>query len=272
VGCKNNSVGSAGTRKELDAWAKGRRLMIASHFLWIGGDAMQKSQEGFLRSILWDILRQEPSLVELVLPDRWKNTVIASDLVSDRSPEPTSNWSLSELHAAFRRLPKVRKAHDFCFCIFVDGLDEYAGEKDEAIKIVQSLAAMTNIKICAASRPWNVFEEKLGARISENNQLRLQDLNAEAIRLYVKENLEDLEQFQLLKSRDPNASDISLEIVTNAKGVFLWVFLVVKSLVEGLRNFDRFMDLRNRLREFPDSKCSPFRLFLWTALILCIRS
>lgn len=41
------------------------------------------------------------------------------------------------------------------------------------------------------------------------------------------------------------------EIVTRANRVFLWVFLVVKSLLEGLRNEDKLSTLKMRLHILP---------------------
>ena len=40
-------------------------------------------------------------------------------------------------------------------------------------------------------------------------------------------------------------------MVTKASGVFLWVVLVVRSLLRGLRNRDTIKDLRKRLEELP---------------------
>jgi hypothetical protein len=41
------------------------------------------------------------------------------------------------------------------------------------------------------------------------------------------------------------------EITTKAAGVFLWVMLLVKSLLDGLRNYDTIDELRHRLEELP---------------------
>jgi hypothetical protein len=38
-------------------------------------------------------------------------------------------------------------------------------------------------------------------------------------------------------------------VVTKSSGVFLWVFLIVKSLLDGLRKFDKLEDLYRRLEE-----------------------
>ena len=55
-----------------------------------------------------------------------------------------------------------------------------------------------------------------------------------------------------LESRNPaQVETLVAEITKKASGVFLWVILVVKSLLEGLRNHDRIADLEIRLQELP---------------------
>jgi hypothetical protein len=59
------------TRKHLLAWAQDTPLHIEKFFFWLSGTKLQKSQEGLLRSLLHDVLRQVPALVRIVLPPQW---------------------------------------------------------------------------------------------------------------------------------------------------------------------------------------------------------
>ncbi|KAB5579951.1 hypothetical protein GE09DRAFT_1212413 [Coniochaeta sp. 2T2.1] len=43
-----------------------------------------------------------------------------------------------------------------------------------------------------------------------------------------------------------------MEVVNKAAGVFIWVKLVVKSLLEGLGSYDRLSDLKRRLNDLPE--------------------
>ena len=79
----------------------------------------------------------------------------------------------------------------------------------------------------------------------------MQDLNASDIRKYVSTKFEAHPAYQQLKLVNNEADFLLQEIVDKAQGVFLWVFLVVRSLMEGLRNADRMIDLKRRLQEFP---------------------
>jgi hypothetical protein len=58
--------------------------------------------------------------------------------------------------------------------------------------------------------------------------------------------------FAQLQSYNAAKAEVLIEDVTQkASGVFLWVRLVVKSLLEGLRDGDTVEDLRSRLLLIP---------------------
>jgi hypothetical protein len=105
-----------------------------------------------------------------------------------------------------------------------------------------------NVKICVSSRPWQIFEVAL----KRTSRLRLQDLTKNDIAHYVNDNLIENKHMQQLCSVDPvGAPKLIEEIVEKAEGVFLWVILVVKSFLNGLRNGDSIFYLRKRLKEIP---------------------
>ncbi|KAF2803353.1 uncharacterized protein BDZ99DRAFT_400033, partial [Mytilinidion resinicola] len=227
------------TMQALSLWAGQHRLFTASHFFWHAGTDLQKSQEGLLQTILYDILRKCPDLIPAVLPFRWQ-----AYGYSFENPEA---WTLPELLTALRRLIEHDLSAKFCF--FIDGLDEYYGNHVEIISLLRDLITSSNIKICVSSRPWNIFEDAFGKNSSR--MLALQDLTRNDIQLYVQNHLEENEHFIRLKTRDPRCVDLVQEIVDRAQGVFLWVFLVVRDLVQGLTNSDRIVDLQRRLRRLP---------------------
>ena len=147
------------TKAALQAWAgSGNRLVIASHFFWALGSTKQRSQEGLLRSLLHDILRQCPSWIPLVCSTQILERIDRGDLAP---------WSLQELRQTLLNVFQAHRAsthvggHDQAstfFCLFVDGLDEYTGQ-DDLIEIFASVACSTHVKICLASRPWPDFTE-----------------------------------------------------------------------------------------------------------------
>lgn len=136
-------------------------------------------------------------------------------------------------------------------CIFVDGLDEYDGRPGDVIRLIEVLKTSTNTKACVSSRPWNEFERAFGQ--DERNKLYMQDLTRSDIRKYVRDTLENNDTFRELIESEGEESSMALvhDIVNAAQGVFLWVILVVKSLLEGLTNADTFNYLQLRLRHLP---------------------
>jgi len=222
------------TRKALSQWAGNQDFVLASFFFWGSGTEMQKSQRGLLQSLLFEILRRCPALIRNSCPLRWSQNA------------PISDWTVSELSQTFQRLI-VEQTLNFCFLI--DGLDEYGGDHFEIIEALNSFSASPNIKLCLSSRPWNIFEHAFGQ--NPRQKLYLQDLTREDIELYVQSKLAENDIFQRLKEKDSRYQNLISEITAKAQGVFLWVFLVVRSLLQGLLNADRIPDLQRRLRRIP---------------------
>lgn len=61
------------TLQSLQQWAKGRELLIASHYFWYLGSVMEKSFSGLLRSVLYKILNNCPDLIEPVCKTSWSD-------------------------------------------------------------------------------------------------------------------------------------------------------------------------------------------------------
>ena len=146
------------------------------------------------------------------------------------------------------------------FCFFIDGLDEYDGDPDNIVDVLESLRSWPEIKLCISSRPWNEFIDAFGR--PWDPQLALEDLTRKDVKLFVRDTLEENSRFRELKARHDCSQDLVQEIVEKARGVFLWVFLVVRSLLTGLKNADRMCDLQRRLRHFPQMLGDFFRQML----------
>jgi hypothetical protein len=227
--------------------ATAQNYVFLDYFFWVGGTELQRSQEGLLRALLYDILRHSPRLIKPMLPYAWHD--VRSQLSSNGAPLQSARghqeWTRSELLAAFQRLATVED-WDTKLLIFIDGLDEYAGDYEDLIRTICDLTKL-DIKVCAASRPWPIFEDAFGA--DRRRKLYLQDLNKQDMQRYVDDHLTHQPNFLRLEGSQADA--IVGEIVEKSQGVFLWVYLVVRSLLEGLRNRDSIPLLRKRLREFP---------------------
>lgn len=134
--------------------------------------------------------------------------------------------------------------------LLLDGLDEYEGDDYKIADLVMDAAKSPNhnIKICASSRPHNAFEDKF----CDSPRLRLQDLTHPDIAAYVSDVLLKAKRMERVTRRDPEeAQNLANCIVNEASGVFLWVKLVVASLLRGLGERDSVRKLRERLNELP---------------------
>jgi len=230
------------TQDLLQKWAKASKLIIASCFFWNAGSTMQKSLSGLLQGLLHALLTKCPNLIQASSPWRWQSYELGA-----RSLPP---WSRRELLDTFQRYV-VASEGSTRICLFIDGLDEFEGDeaaREEIVDIFQGIAEYEHIKVCLSSRPWLIFEDAFRDRPS----LLLQHLTYNDITKYVQEKLEEQSNFRRIKQKDEEGgSRLILGITDKAKGVFLWVFLVVRSLLVGLRNEDGMRDLQRRLDQIP---------------------
>ena len=228
------------TRQHLQVWAGRRQLLTASFFFWNVGTSLQKSQSGLLRSLLFDILDKNKYLIPSVLSTLCRAAVAKK---SQSLPEP----SLAELKKAFQNLI-TQKVAPLNICLFIDGLDEYEGDHTELCELFTQVAASPHLKIVLSSRPIPACIEAF----SHCAKLRLQDLTYDDIQLFVESKLGSHPNIHKLEALEgPATTDLVENITKKASGVFLWVMLVVKSLLQGLQNFDHITDLQHRVDMLP---------------------
>lgn len=245
------------TSETVTLWAAPHHCVIAQYYFWSAGTHLQKSLEGLIRSLLFEILRREPKLMSTILPERWERACDSEDEYVEDEASPF--WSISELCRAADRLGNWDTVSTR-FCFFVDGLDEFSGEHAEIVQVLARIGSSPNIKICVASRPWNIFEDVYGKE--KNKKFYLQDLTKDDIKIYTQRKLESHPNWRMVISEYTRCSDLVLDITKKSQGVFLWVYLVVKSLYEGLTNGDDFSTLERRIRRFPEDLDSFFKLML----------
>ena len=226
--------------ENLRVWAGDTKLVTASFYFWNAGNSMQKSQEGLLQSLIFEILRKCPSLIKIVCPNRWDAT--------ERNTMFDTSWNLPELAQVMTNLIR-QTSMPVKFCFFIDGLDEYEGDHHEIIRVLNAINSSSNIKICLSSRPWNVFEDAFGQ--DRTRKLYMQDLTRGDIEIYVRSKLENHRAFRLRISDQADYEKLIVRTVDKSNGVFLWVFLVVRSLLEGLTNEDSIRTLEARLDGLP---------------------
>ncbi|KAK8855235.1 nacht nucleoside triphosphatase [Apiospora arundinis] len=243
-------AGHAKTQDTLGKWAGSAECTIAAYYFWSAGTSLQKTIEGLLRSLLFDIFTQKPQLMQIAVPDLWyaHSGSISTRQHDPQTVQPQRHWSVSNMTAALQRLASDTSV-DQRFCIFIDGLDEYHGDHLDVIKVVKSLAEGRNFKLCVSSRPWNVFEDSLGGELVK--KLYVHDLTAHDIQEYTSSTLGEDSNWKAGSLSDPRYQSLIDTITSRAQGVFLWVLLVVRSILEGVSDGDSIYLLEQRLERIP---------------------
>ncbi|KAF3046204.1 hypothetical protein E8E11_008845 [Didymella keratinophila] len=231
------------TQALLEEWSGGSPLTVASFFFWNAGTELQKSFEGLLRSLISQILEAAPRLISVAFPRRVLDGMLLGRWIFQQE---AWTWSWDELLKALDNLldeaSKTAKV-----AIFIDGMDEFQGKPPDVIDFVRRLAK-TNVKVCASSRPWNQFRDAFG----HGPHLRVERLTRRDIETYVTSNLTQSKAFKDYEGSNPGyAEELINSVCEKSDGVFLWVCLVVNSLLEGFSDGERPTDLQKRLESLP---------------------
>ncbi|PCG98536.1 Hypothetical protein PENO1_057490 [Penicillium occitanis (nom. inval.)] len=137
--------------------------------------------------------------------------------------------------------------HHCFFFFFIDGLDEYEGDSTDHLDLARNLnnwPFSADMKLCVSSRPrtefLNVFDSDL--------QMHLHHLTRADIELFTMATFEKESNFD---NKDEKCRDIVQDIVDSADGVFLWVRLVVRSLLNGFRHRYPVAHLKQKFDTMP---------------------
>ncbi|KAK9850725.1 hypothetical protein MYU51_011815 [Penicillium brevicompactum] len=225
-------------------WARDCSVIRVSYFSWNSGNALQKSLEGLLRSLLFQILEQKPNLIPGMFDGtRWSAAHMPSAKLA--------GWTNSELLASLQMCILTLQKLSMKILFFVDGLDEFECTdrmRQELIDILTRMAHSANVKMFLSARPWNIFQD--GFR--DNPRLRLEDLTRGDITLYVERKFLNSPRFlDLLCYDQEKAEELISRITERAQGVFLWVRLVVYDLLQGIRDGDGIQCLHQKLEGIP---------------------
>jgi hypothetical protein len=236
------------TLLQLSLWSSQNKPILSTFYFWNSGTPLQRSQEGLLRSLLHRVLYVRQDLIPRVFPDEWALGQASLSSASTRH-ERQSRWkfSNSQLEAAFLRMTNLANER-LKFFFLVDGLDEHQGDSEKLVELFKTSSQSPFVKFCLSSRPWLEFDEAF----KDCPKLNLQDLTHNDIKNYVREKLLSSERFTILEAANPHAADrLSRTVVNKANGVFLWVQIVTRSLLDGLKNRDDIFDLQARLDLLP---------------------
>jgi hypothetical protein len=136
---------SSHTRQILRRWAgKDETLYTGSYYFWNQGTEMQKSRAGLMQSLLYQIFRTAPEIIPSETGDYLDH----------------ETWEMEDMIAMFNHIAAQTRYHAK-FCFYIDGLDEYNGDETDVEPMLQTLSSSPHIKICASSRPGQLYEKTL---------------------------------------------------------------------------------------------------------------
>lgn len=240
--CRENCTLHPTCRESLQKWADDSKLVTANFYFWNSGSRLQMSQSGLFRSLLCQLLDQARDAIPSISPIRWEALCLFNNL------DNPDEWPEQELQGMLQKAVSHISGNGLKVCLFIDGLDEFDGNHHQLITLFSTLISFPNVKLCVASRPWIIFEDAFKHKPS----LMLQDLTYPDIQHFVNSKFLEDDNYKRLCQRDPDYANRLIENVAyKSAGVFLWVHLVVFSLLTGMSEGDRISDLQKRLDALP---------------------
>jgi hypothetical protein len=263
--------------EHLDHWASSARRIEAGFFFFDQGSfPLQKSQEGLLRSLMYQILNKRIELVPKVFPEQWMN-------YKSQSTSVETYWTWIELKQGFKRLLRLFDEHLRLF-LCIDGLDEYkkfsdsttdydsfldedeygitqrrADDYQELAELLCDAARQPGVKICVSSRPLLIFKDAF----RHFRSTELHKISAKDITLFVENTLGANNNIRRMQYHGTDLHSVLVkEIVAMAAGVFLWVRLVVNKVLTGVQNGDHPSELVSKLKSWPGELCGANGLYM----------
>ncbi|KAF3000395.1 hypothetical protein E8E14_000165 [Neopestalotiopsis sp. 37M] len=236
------------TRAHFEQWGgENSTVLMISAYLCESGEQIQKSREGILRSLLYQIFSARPDFIPLCFP---------SFMDGPWPPPIPFNTTVNLMQAFYQLLSKTAKT--FRMVVFLDALDEYrstetddyaarasisgesmdsdsdnsvlgskgwiASSHMEIARLVSEFSCSDAIKLVCSSRELPIFEEEF----SQFPRLRVHSRTQNMISQYCANRLDDVAPG--LSSGQQHLCD---EVARLSNGDFLWARLTINILMEG---------------------------------------
>ncbi|OAA66306.1 hypothetical protein ISF_04144 [Cordyceps fumosorosea ARSEF 2679] len=245
---------------------KDREKVTISFFFNARGGELERSTPGMYRSLLFQLLTALPSLC--VVFDELEHKDTLDELHAATSSNENPVWMLGVLQDLLRSA--LAKLNQKRLTIFVDALDECApNEVEGLVEFFEYLgedAVQSNSKlsILFSSRYYPQLDVTYGLKI----YLEDEDGHEKDIAMYVR--------IKLKIGQTKTAKEVKAQIQKKAKGIFMWVVLVV-----GILNSEylggRIFEVKKKLDALPAKLSELFKEILlrdqtnFDDLKLCIR-
>ncbi len=235
--------------------------VVAAYFFHDRGIEVQKSISGFLREVLYQILRHQRRVFELVHsvfcplhPSSTRGTQAEKSeegKLKHLDYHSIGDWKTGELQDALLSIAS-KSTFDVNICIFVDALDEHDGNHRDLLSTLDRLTRLTDnssfrLRLCLAGRQRNIFKDAFrncpGFSIHEHT--------TSDIRQYTEGRIQCAMSGNLTEDGELALSSLVENVIEKAEGVFLWVRLVSDELIEGLCEGDSIEELKDLLSGIP---------------------
>ena len=222
------------------------KLILLSFFFHNRGSRNQKSLEGLLHSLLYQILSADKKLLDMVI-----------DTSLHHPKEQRSRWLRRELEETFT-LIMAQTITEVSICLFLDALDEYDGDPESVASFLRSVVAVpsnsgTRIKVCFSSRLYNIFIDEFGNvpgfKIHEHTKEDIEQVIAG--RMSMSQSIKDILALGDIKSRG-QLEDVKRELVRRAEGVFLWLRFALDNILRTHREGGTMADILQLVSFLPD--------------------
>jgi hypothetical protein len=233
------------TQEQLTLWAGDKTLAFARFYFWKAGDNLQQSLQGLYRSLLFEVLRQCLEMIPLVFPSQWEQLQVSTGT----SLADKTLFRPSHIKIAVTRLIQHKSFPRHRFCFFIDGLDEYDGHPVDHRRLATSLqdwASENDVKICVSSWPHLEFHDVF--LNSPDRRMNLHELTKHDIYLYSRRMIEEATGSDDISDDYQSLID---KVVRRSDGVFLWAWLVVRTLMSGILRRDPIGTLLDSLETNP---------------------
>ncbi|KAL9074022.1 MAG: hypothetical protein Q9157_004548 [Trypethelium eluteriae] len=215
--------------------------IIAGFFFHDRGSMAQKSLSSMLRGVLFEIVRRRPHLIRPLLKLHPSVVRISG---SGQEPSVIITWKQEDIEKA---LFSVTSLEQLNLCLFIDALDEHEGNHRTLLAAVNKFQELCDhrqfrLRLCLSSRPENVFQHAFQACPG----FAIHEWTKQDILKYTKKRLEEIADDAIIRFHD-----LLEEISEKARGVFVWVRLVIDELLEGWYNGDNISELLDMLSIMP---------------------
>ena len=210
--------------------SEGHQWVLIGFFFHDRGSNDQRTLSAMLQELLYQVVYKLRDLAPVIHP--FYQTLATSQ----RTASPI--WDIESLQAALLAIMEQRKL-TVRLCFFLDALDEHAGDNSQLASLLYMLTSKVDnekmkVKICLASRSWNIFAAYFGSCPG----FAIHNYTQDDISIYTLDRLfrsmegADMSMQPRMPSRKLSAL---VKLITDkARGIFLWVRLVVDELSLGI--------------------------------------